>query len=66
MFARLFTALAAERDESGLVMIDATHITAHRTAASLQKKGRFPALSGGPAAASPPSSTPSVTERGGR
>ena len=66
VFARLFTALAAERDETGLVMIDATHISAHRTAASLQKKGRFPVLSGGPAAASPPNSTLSVTERGGR
>ena len=64
VFAGLFTALAAERDESGVVMIDTTHITAHRTAASLQKKGHFPAPSVGPAAASPPSSTPSVTERG--
>ena len=65
VFARLFTALAAERDESGLVMIDATHITAHRTAASLQKKGHFPVLSAGPVVASPPSSTPSAMERGG-
>ena len=42
VFARLFTALAAERDERGLVMLDSTHITAHRTAASLQKKGVLP------------------------
>ncbi len=64
VFARLFTALAAERDESGMVMIDTTHISAHRTAASLQKKGHFPALSGGPVGVSPPSSTPSVMGRG--
>ncbi len=63
VFAHLFRALAAERDETGMVMIDATHIPAHRTAASLQKKGHFPALSAGPVVASPPSSTPSVTER---
>ena len=43
-----------------------THITAHRTAASLQKKGYFPARLAAPAAASPPSSTPFVTERGDR
>ena len=63
VFARLFTALAAERDERGLVMLDSTHITAHRTAASLQKKGYFPARLAGPVGALPPSSTPSVTER---
>ena len=27
-------------------MIDSTHLKAHRTAASLQKKGMFPAISG--------------------
>ena len=62
--ARLFTALATERAESGLVMIDTTHITAHRPAASLQKKGHCSARSAGPVGASPPSSTPSVMERG--
>ncbi len=33
------------------VMIDATHLKAHRTAASLLKKGLFPAVSDEPRAA---------------
>ena len=33
------------------IMIDATHLKAHRTAASLLKKGLFPAASGAPKAA---------------
>ena len=32
------------------IMIDATHLKAHRTAASLLKKGMFPVVSGGPRA----------------
>ena len=64
VFARLFTALAAARDESGVVMIDAAPSTAHRPAARRQKKGHFPALSVGPAAASPPRATPSAPGRG--
>ena len=32
------------------IMIDATHLKAHRTAASLLKKGLFPDISGGPKA----------------
>jgi putative transposase len=32
-------------------MINATHLKVHRTAASLLKKGLFPAVSGGPKAA---------------
>ena len=32
-------------------MIDATHLKAHRTAASLSKKGLFPDVSGAPKAA---------------
>ncbi|BCH68233.1 IS5 family transposase (plasmid) [Agrobacterium vitis] len=32
------------------IMIDATHLKAHRTAASLLKKGMFPVVSGGPKA----------------
>jgi len=32
-------------------MIDATHLKAHRTAASLLKKGLFPDASGAPGAA---------------
>ena len=64
VFAHLFTALVAGHDETGMVMIDAPHITAHRTATRLQKKGHCPALSAGPVVASPPSSTPSAMERG--
>ena len=40
-------------------MIDATHLKAHRTAASLLENGLFPAVSGAPEAAWTPSSTPS-------
>jgi transposase len=32
------------------IMIDATHLKAHRTAASLLKKGMFPVVSGAPRA----------------
>ena len=41
-------ARAASRDR---LMIDATHLKAHRTAASLLKKGLFPDVSGAPRAA---------------
>lgn len=49
VFDRIFADLAKDRD--GVLMIDATHIKAHRTAASLFKKGLYPALSGAAAAA---------------
>lgn len=39
VFNRIFAALAAGSDTSDRLMIDATHIKAHRTAASLLKKG---------------------------
>ncbi len=40
VFQRIFSALAAERTNDGTLIIDATHIKAHRTAASLLlKKG---------------------------
>ena len=51
VFDRIFAALAAGSDATGTVMIDATHFKAHRTAASLRKKGLFPAVSGAPRAA---------------
>ena len=64
VFARLFTALAAERDERGLVMLDSTHITAHRTASQpAKKRGTSPRDWPDPWGPLPPSSTPSVTER---
>lgn len=36
---RIFTELAAESDSSDRLMIEATHLKAHRTAARLFKKG---------------------------
>lgn len=45
VFDRIFAALAAGSDATDSVMIDATHLKAHRTAASLLKKGLFPAAS---------------------
>jgi transposase len=44
VFDRIFTALAAAGDPPERLMIDATHLKAHRTASSLLKKGMFPAL----------------------
>jgi len=46
VFDKIFAALAREGQRSERVMIDATHLKAHRTAASLLKKGMFPVLSG--------------------
>jgi putative transposase len=51
VFDRIFATLAAESTATETVMIDATHLKAHRTAASLRKKGLFPAASDGPRAA---------------
>jgi transposase len=46
VFNRIFTQLAAKAGTPERLMIDATHLKAHRTAASLLKKGMFPAVSG--------------------
>ena len=51
VFDRIFAALAGEGPKPERIMIDATHLKAHRTAASLLKKGMFPAVSGEPRAA---------------
>ena len=51
VFDRIFAALAGEGPRPERIMIDATHLKAHRTAASLLKKGMFPAVSGAPKAA---------------
>ncbi len=48
---RIFAALVAEAGEPDRLMIDATHLKAHRTAASLLKKGVLRAVSGEPRAA---------------
>jgi hypothetical protein len=39
VFNRIFAGLAAEGAKPDQLMIDATHLKAHRTAASLLKKG---------------------------
>jgi transposase len=46
VFDRIFAGLAGEGPKPERIMIDATHLKAHRTAASLLKKGLFPAVSG--------------------
>ena len=46
VFDHIFTALVAENGPPDRLMIDATHLKAHRTACSLLKGGMFPALSG--------------------
>lgn len=51
VFGRIFVELARGGGETDEIMIDATHLKAHRTAASLLKKGLFPGLSGAPKAA---------------
>jgi len=46
VFDRIFTALATSGGKPERIMIDATHLKAHRTAASLAQKGAFPAVWG--------------------
>ena len=46
VFNRIFSELAGKAGQPDRLMIDATHLKAHRTAASLLKKGLFPAVSG--------------------
>jgi transposase len=46
VFDRIFAALAGEGPKPERVKIDATHLKAHRTAASLLKKGMFPVVLG--------------------
>ena len=47
VFDKIFAGLAADEGVPELLQIDATHLKAHRTAASLLKKGAFPAVSAG-------------------
>ena len=51
VFDRIFSGLAGEGNGPDTIMIDATHLKAHRTAASLLKKGLFPGVSDGRKAA---------------
>jgi transposase len=50
VFGRIFLELAKGGGETSELMIDATHLKAHRTAASLLKKGLFPGISDAPKA----------------
>ncbi|OUI97608.1 transposase [Acetobacter sp. DsW_54] len=51
VFDRILVALIEQAGRSKRLMIDATHLKAHRTSASLLKKGLFPAMSDGQKAA---------------
>ena len=50
VFNRIFAELAAKGVKPDQLMIDATHLKAHRTAASLLKKGLYPDVSAAPKA----------------
>jgi transposase len=50
VFERIFAGLAGEGSSRERIMIDATHLKAHRTAASLRKKGGARAASDAPRA----------------
>src|ERR1700679_470529 len=51
VFNKIFAELARKGGKPKRIMIDATHLKAHGTAASLLKKGLFPDVSGAPKAA---------------
>lgn len=51
VFNRIFAELTAKSGKPEQLMIDATHLKAHRTAASLLKKGMFPDVLDAPKAA---------------
>ena len=51
VFNKIFAGLAVKGGKPDQLMIDATHLKAHRTAASLLKKGLFPDVSDAPRAA---------------
>jgi putative transposase len=50
VFSRIFAALAGEAGEPDRLIIDSTHLKAHRTAASLLKRGHLIAASAEPRA----------------
>ena len=50
VFNRILAELAGKAGEPDTIMIDATHLKAHRTAASLLKGGLFPDVSDAPKA----------------
>ena len=45
VFDRIFSGLVEDAGAPDTLMIDATHLKAHRTAASLLKRGMFPGVS---------------------
>ena len=45
VFNKIFAELVEQNGSTERLMIDATHLKAHRTSASLPKKGLFPAVS---------------------
>jgi putative transposase len=45
VFNSIFSELAVRAGESDWIIVDATHLKAHRTAANLKKGGRFPDVS---------------------
>ena len=47
VFNKIFMELIEKQGDTERLMIDATHLKAHRTAANLLKKGLFPAVSDG-------------------
>jgi transposase len=51
VFDRIFAGLTGQPGAPDRLMIDSTHLKAHRTATSLLKRGLFPAVSGAPSAA---------------
>jgi putative transposase len=51
VFDRIFAALAGKGKKPDRLIIGSTHLKAHRTAASLLKKGLFPVVSGAQRAA---------------
>jgi len=50
VFNKIFAALACTGGKPKRIVIDATHLKTHRTAASVLKKGLFPDVSGAPKA----------------
>jgi putative transposase len=66
VFKKIFAELARKAGKSDRLMIDATHLKAHRTAASLLKKGLFPDVSGAQKAACTRNCMPYAMARDGR
>jgi hypothetical protein len=66
VFDRIFAGFAGEGPKPERTMIDATHLKAHRTAASLLKRGMFPVVLGEPRAGWTRSSIQSAPVTDGR